>query len=76
MKVVELPCDVMDASEDIQFIVVIVKSVPVSIVGNHALIFHRVILEISQTELPEVVKSGGLALSSKKVYILVVSSDG
>jgi hypothetical protein len=67
MKIVEFPSDIMDASKDIQFSIMVIHGVPISDVWNFSIIFQPMILIVTETEHPSVVKPGRLALASKDI---------
>lgn len=76
MQIVELPGDVMDSSEDIQFAIVVVDCMAVPYCWNFTLIFQPSEFKISETECPDIVESAILILSTKDIDILVVGCNG
>lgn len=76
MQIVELPCDVMDSSEDVQLVIMIVDGVPVSYCWNFSLVLQPSKLIVSEAEGPNIIKSTIFIFSTKDEDTLVVRCDG
>lgn len=76
MQIVELPSDVMDSSEDIQFTIVVVDRVAVPNCRNFTLILQPSELIVCETEGPDIIESAILILSSEDIDILIVGCNG
>jgi hypothetical protein len=73
MKIVELPGDVMDATENVKLTIKELHRVPVALWRHIAFSLKLVILEVRQTELPQVLHPVLGVLASEDVGTLAVS---
>ena len=73
MQVVEFPSDIVYATEHVELPVEVLHGVSVSLRRNVALVLHPAVLEVSQTELPEVLHPGFRVLAAEQVEVLPVS---
>lgn len=67
MKIIELPCDIMDAPKDIEFSFIVIHSMSVSDIRYFSIIFQSMVLIVAKIEHPSIVEPGCFALSTKNI---------
>lgn len=75
MQIVQLPSDVVDSPEHVEFSLEELHCVAISFGWDVTLLVHLSVLEVSQTELPKIVHSVLSVFSSEEVDILPVSGS-